>query len=242
MELKQFYIPNSLDNFNYILVDDTSKEAIFFDPFDIADSGEWLEKQDCHVAGYLLTHHHFDHVKAVEDLKSRYQVEEIRLKDKESMNLGEVGITAHYTPGHIDPHYMFLLNMNDKKYLVTGDVLFHSGIGNCKNGGDVEVLFETISWMKNYFSDDCYIAPSHDYFIKNLDFAQTIEPSNGQITIYRDKYLKARHEGKYLWTQLKDERKYNPFLRLDSNELKQTLGGKSDKDNFIKLRSLRDRF
>ena len=54
----------------YFLWEESKKQAIIVDPGDNADYiGEMLKKNGLIPCGILLTHGHFDHILAVEELK-----------------------------------------------------------------------------------------------------------------------------------------------------------------------------
>lgn len=92
--------------------------------------------------------------------------------------------------------------------------------------------------------------PGHDYRLKNLTFAQALEPENKLIA------EKLKELGEYQSETLPpvtlgEEKLVNPFLRLCSKEIRQkvlvdTFGlseeGVSDRELFKYLRLLRDQW
>lgn len=233
----QIFVPNSLKNFNFILYSKSNRNALIFDPFEAELIHQEVTKHNLNVVGLLNTHAHGDHIRHNQKILDHYNCPHIELLDQEVFKLDdEVAIKALYTPGHIDPHFCFLIQeKSEDRGLISGDVLFQAGVGNCRNGGDVNVLYNTIQSLVSSLSDDIIIYPSHDYFENNLNFAKTIEPENKAIDLYL-----AKTREKTLLTTLKEEKLYNPFLRL--KELKNKFPDFNEKEIFIELRSKRDKW
>jgi hydroxyacylglutathione hydrolase len=114
---------------------------------------------------------------------------------------------------------------------------------------NLDDLFETTNKLKQ-LEDSIVLYPGHDYVLRNLMFAKSCEPENKNIDealkIVRD----ADTEEGLLWT-LGQEKKVNPFFRLDSEEVRQkfideqmVLESEDMKERklFKKLRSLRDKW
>jgi hydroxyacylglutathione hydrolase len=245
MKVLKIYMTNSpLRNFNYIIYSEVNQEAIFIDPLDIDFTLKYAKEFNFRPRYLMNTHYHPDHMHDNSKFLNLPGVEEIKLSDLEEFNLSEgEKIKAHYTPGHLDPHYCFEL-MNDQESfgVITGDVLFNAGIGNARQG-DVNVLYETISKRIMNLSDNLIVYPSHDYIITNLKFSQTVEKENDErdrlLLDLEDKFK----DSEYISVDhtLADEKKINPFLRLKEIQNKH-FPNLSEKEVFIKIRSLRDKW
>jgi hydroxyacylglutathione hydrolase len=245
MQVLKIYITNSpLRNFNYIIYSEANQDAILIDPLDIDRTRPYLEKYNLNPKYLINTHYHPDHMHDNERVLSELGAKEVKLEDGEEFNLSaSEKIKAHYTPGHLDPHYCFELFNDDKAFgVITGDVLFNAGIGNARQG-DVNVLYETISQKIMNFDDQLIVYPSHDYLVNNLKFAQTVETTNP----WRDRLLldledKAKNS-EYISVDhtMSDEKKINPFLRL-AELRKSEYPNESEKEIFIKIRKLRDKW
>ena len=228
---------NSLNNLNYILYSEKSKQAIYFDPYDINLMPKELHSK-INIRYLVNTHHHPDHIRDNERLLERTQCEKITLRDGEKLEIapGEE-IIAMATPGHTSDHFCFLICENGKEVgLICGDTIFHSGVGNTKNGGDVEELFLTTQMLKKRIADDVTLYPSHDFILKNLLFAQSLEPGNEYITERINIY---QTTGYYL-TTMGMEKSYNPFFRTDQLSIQRRLNTTSEHDTFVAIRRLRD--
>ena len=246
MKLIQIYLNNSLRNFNYILYSEITKEAIVIDPYDSA-----LVVKVCQEAGlvpkYLInTHDHYDHTKGIEKFLKTTGSLDLKLKDGEEFKLSSTErILCLNTPGHMREHFCYFLYESDKMMgVVTGDTVFNSGVGNCKNGGDPQLLYQTI---RNFFinlSDDVIIYPSHDYFKSNLSFAKSITPNDEVIDMYLTRVEKAAAQEMFLLTTIGEEKLYNPFFRVFNKEyfeqLKEEYALASEEELFLLLRKKRD--
>lgn len=60
----------------YLVMNKNTKDAFVVDPGAEADAiARWIEKEQAKLQGILLTHGHFDHIMAVNELKEQYPVE-----------------------------------------------------------------------------------------------------------------------------------------------------------------------
>jgi len=233
---------NSLRNFNYIIYSSKAAEAIFIDPYDLSITRPAAETQGLTPKYLINTHDHHDHIKNNEEFLGLPGTEHIVLKDGEKLELAPGDyIQAIATPGHKTNHQCFkLFTDNQFVALISGDTLFNAGVGNCKNGGNVEDLYHSIQDIIQKMPDDILIYPAHDYFLTNLKFALTIDPENQDIQDWIAKRSKQDLDHEFEILTLGEERKINPFLRLNSEYIKDKYNNKSDKEIFFDLRAKRD--
>lgn len=251
IQIKQFYAYNDLKNYSYILYDDKSGKSWVIDPFDASPFIEFIKRNGLCLEGILNTHQHFDHIRGNQGLIDTFGSNVKRVRNSEVICLNDLcHIEVLDTPGHTLDHQVFILNEGHRpKALFSGDTLFNSGVGNCKNGGDVNLLFETTKILLEKLSDDVLLYPGHDYLQRNLEFAKAIGPENEHIDYFLEKATKGQ-EGKREVENLGNEKKVNPFLRLSSEELRvkfveQNLNEREnqlERNLFIKIRELRDQW
>ena len=178
MIFKQVEVGGML-NFAYILGDKESGEGLVIDPsweperlYDIAN-GEGLT-----IKYIINTHCHEDHVNgnakmkeltgalvAIHEDEAKYlrhffpPEADVKLRDKEIINLGNVNVTVMHTPGH-SPGSICLM-AEDR--LFTGDTLF---VGSCGRidlpGGDGSEFKKTMQRLRN-LDDSIVIYPGHNY-------------------------------------------------------------------------------
>ena len=238
MKIIQVYINNSLRNFNYILYSESSKDAIFFDPTDLSITLPEAQKRGLNPKYLLNTHLHHDHIADNTRFLELDNTEHLKLKNNEKFYLEENSyILCLDTPGHTVNHQCFFLYEDNRCVgVIAGDTVFNAGIGNCKNGGDVHTLYNTIKNIFVPLSDEVKIYPSHDYFLNNLSFAASIEPDNKKINEYQVLVEKYKEKNEFYITNIAEEKMINPFFRVFTNKSDNT------EDVFVKLRQKRDKW
>lgn len=104
------------------------------------------------VIGCLVTHFHQDHIEALEEVTSFYDVE----INKESY--GPFKYETIETPGHtFDSKTFYFKEINT---MFTGDFIFKSSIGRTDLGGNNKDMIQSLKEFESY-SDDIIIYPGH---------------------------------------------------------------------------------
>lgn len=142
----------------YILYAEDTKKAVIFDPADRADAiSDKLEKLGVRLEAICLTHGHFDHIMAVNDLKKKFGVKvyaqedevslaadgmenltqwngesytvkvDVPLKDGEKIELAGFLMQVLHTPGHTKGSCCYYLP--EEKIIFSGDTLFAGSVG-----------------------------------------------------------------------------------------------------------------
>lgn len=134
----------------YVVADEENKKAIIIDPGDEADKIiDVIKKNNLKPECIALTHAHFDHVGAVDELKKEFNIE---ISKPSFLDIIE-------TPGHTKDGVCFV----DKKSKVifTGDTLFRGTIGRTDlPGSDPVKMKESLKRLKQ-FPDDFKVYPGH---------------------------------------------------------------------------------
>ncbi len=113
------------------------------------------------VLGILITHHHFDHVGALEPLKEKYKIE---VYDRESLEEKEITIGPFtfyvlYTPGHSKDSISFYFDKENIMFV--GDFVFKDTIGRTNlEGGNFNEMKESIKKLKQY-PKNIFLYPGH---------------------------------------------------------------------------------
>lgn len=236
-----FYAYNELRNFSYLIFDDQSGDTWVIDPYEASTLIDYIKKNGLNLKGILNTHGHFDHIRGNSELSRTFNAPVCEVKNSSVVQLNnKFSIEGLFTPGHTMDHTVFLWKeKNDIKALFSGDTLFNSGVGNCKNGGDVNLLFETTQKLQREIPASAVLYPGHDYRRRNLEFALKVEPENKAVKEELRRISNFETE-KLPATTLEEEFLVNPFFRLKSEEIQSELKTHDDKELFIKLRKLRD--
>ncbi|MBD65781.1 MAG: hypothetical protein CME62_11275 [Halobacteriovoraceae bacterium] len=241
MQVIQHFLKNNLRNFNYIVLSDVNGEAIFFDPSDIEQTLPLCASNGGEPKYLINTHYHADHMKDNDKLLEQTQAKEVLLEHEDEFSLSDSeDLKCLFTPGHVMDHKCYLLREKGEEVgIICGDTIFNAGMGNCKNGGDVETLYQTFKNIIHPLSDHLKIYPSHDYFLNNLKFAESVEPDNQYIQEYIQKRESMDCDHEFMITTVGEERLYNPFFRAFQKDFQKKMN-KNEKELFIYLRSLRD--
>ena len=258
MHVHQIYTNSHLRNFTYLL-DDGEGSIYCVDPYTDTLVLNYLDQLNGKLKAVINTHEHGDHIGGNTGLKKATNCEiwahenaegkidsiDRYLKGNELIKLGDTyQLKVLDTPGHTFAHLcLMLMKGYSPEAIFTGDTLFNAGVGNCHNGGNPEILFETIHHQFQNLSDEVLVYPGHDYLENNLRFTIDREPSNltaAELLATENKQCDAT----FLITNMELERDINTFLRLDNEEIKNKLS--SDELNkkrvFLKLRELRNKW
>ena len=246
--VKTFYAQNDLRNFSYLIGDDQTGDCWIIDPYEARPMIDYIKKSSMNLNGILNTHQHFDHIRGNAELQEVFKSPISKLKGSGKIQLSDQHqIVSLATPGHTMDHEVFVWKNNDKSVaLFSGDTLFNAGVGNCKNGGNVDMLYATTEKLITVLPSETLLYPGHDYVKRNLEFALKCEPDNSIIKERLKEIEKEPVERRRNFT-LAQEAEVNPFLRLESDGVRQNLNHSEIKDEtlfkkqlFHKLRSMRD--
>lgn len=142
----------------YLLKKDNS--CLIVDPGDEFDQ---IKKRigNLNVLAILITHHHFDHVGALEECKKEYGVPvfEFETLEEKHYQIGLFSFHAIFTPGHTKDSVTYYFPLEKKMF--TGDFIFKESIGRMDlEGGSLEDMLESLTKIKQY-SDDITLYPGH---------------------------------------------------------------------------------
>ena len=176
----------------YLLVNHKTGELLVVDPGDQAQLIEkQIEKTGAKPVAILLTHGHFDHAGAAEELAGKYQISiyaheaeretledpglnlcgmigehkvyraDVFVKDEEVLNLAGFSIRVFFTPGHTIGGCCYYIA--DEKILFSGDTLFQESVGRTDfPRGSASDLIRAIREKLMPLPDDVTVYTGHD--------------------------------------------------------------------------------
>jgi len=229
------------DNYSYLIIDETNKNACVIDPGESIPIINFVENNNIKLKYILNTHHHYDHVGGNLELKEKYGSKIVAFKDDRS-RIPEIDVLVqnnqiwkadnfeakiYHTPGHTSGHIAFYF-FNEKK-IFTGDTLFSLGCGRIFEGTYKE-MFNSLNKIKK-LPKETKIYCGHEYTLQNSNFCIQQDPKNSKL---KDKIIKIKKKLENglptLPTILSEEIECNIFLKANNIE------------TFSKLRDLKDNF
>ncbi len=142
-------IVGSLETNCYIVSID--KECLVIDPGD--EFKKIKDKvKDYDVVGCLVTHFHQDHIGALEEVLSTYNLE------INKVNSSKFNFEIIETPGHTFDSRTFYFKKD--KIMFTGDFIFKNSIGRTDLGGSNKDMLYSLHLIEKY-PDDITIYPGH---------------------------------------------------------------------------------
>jgi hydroxyacylglutathione hydrolase len=261
MLIERLWVANELRNFQYLIACSQTGEALAVDPLDARMTLDAARRHGFQITQILNTHEHADHTAGNAEVVRATGAKVLAhagaarkiggvdrgLQRGDIIKVGKtVELEALDTPGHTLAH-VCLLAHGDAPALFCGDTLFSAGAGNCHNGGDPGILYETFVNQLARLPDSTRVYPGHEYMARNLAFTMDREPGNADAA--RSLALAKAHDPRDARvTTLGEEKRVNAFLRLSNPQiiakLREKFPGIGERPDartvFVKLRELRN--
>ncbi|KAF7311565.1 Lactamase-B domain-containing protein [Mycena kentingensis (nom. inval.)] len=236
-------VPVRSDNYAYLLIDESTKTAAAVDPYDVPKVTAAAEEHGVSIIAGITTHHHDDHSGGNKVFASTYPDAVIYagsdaspaatriVKDKDEFTIGaNIHVRCLATPCHTQDSICFHATSTSTSpsesvadrhpgAVFTGDTLFIAGCGRFFEGTAPE-MHAALSYLGT-LPDATITYPGHEYTAGNLAFAKVVENGNP----YLDK-LQEIVQGNPVTvglTTIGDEKKFNPFMRLESPEIRASM-------------------
>jgi hydroxyacylglutathione hydrolase len=263
MIVERIWTGNAYRNFNYLIACAETGEALAIDPLDHEKCLSKATANGWRITQILNTHEHHDHTggnaavvaatgaKVIAHARAGNRIEGVE-RGVMAGDIIKVGKTVELecmdTPGHTMCHICLRAHA-DQAAIFSGDTLFNAGAGNCHNGGDPALLYETFAKQLATLPDDTRVYPGHDYIESNLKFTLAREPGNAAAEA-RLPVVAGHDPARSAVTTLGEEKTFNTFFRLQSAgviaKLRESFPDLPDapdaKTVFLKLRELRNRW
>lgn len=175
MKIKRF-IGGMLESNGYIIYQQDGGDAFLIDPgYNSKVFIEYIKEHEFSLKGILLTHHHYDHVGAVERVKDVFDCPvylhrqdcdmyrkhvDVYMEDGDVLELEGERITVISTPGHTRGSVCFMSEKS--KVCFTGDTIFNVDLGrtDLEDGSEAEMQ-KTILDIIDKWPNDIMIYPGH---------------------------------------------------------------------------------
>lgn len=249
-------IPALSDNYIWLLRQDSSPGVCVVDPGEAGPVIDYIERESLTLESILITHHHPDHTGGLGALIKRYSpkvygpnnpdIEGITVAVGEGDEVRIMGrlFEVFATPGHTLDHISFFAP-GIPPLLFCGDTLFSAGCGRLFEG-TAEQMFNALSRLSQ-LPEESLVFAGHEYTLANLTFASHADPDNTAVHQALADCERARElERPTLPSTIGRELKINPYLRLESDSVRQAAGQKDNPSDplatFTALREWKNRF
>lgn len=213
--LEILYHIGALEDSIHFIFDHASKTCAIIDPAWEADLFiQRITNKGYRLTDIWLTHWHFDHTNAVDELVEKtgakitiginevsyLQIDtlpDVMVDDGQNVFIGDTKAKIINTPGHSAGGVCYLLD----RHLIAGDTLFVYGAGHCSlPGGNIRELFHSMQTLRK-INDDVILCCGHDYGVKTTTTMG--EQKRGNVFLLIDEeadfvnYVEGMSTGKY---------------------------------------------
>ncbi len=255
MTLEILTIPCLSDNYAFLAHDPETGTTALIDAPEAAPIEVILSAKGWNLDIVLLTHHHFDHVEGLPELRERYNPVvigakadahrlpplDIEVAEGDTVRIGSENGAVIDVSGHTLGHVAFYFAAS--KAVFTADSLMALGCGRVFEG-TFPMMWESLSKLAA-LPTDTTVYSGHEYTQSNGRFAATIEPDNPNLAARIADIAEARDSNLATVPSLLSlELATNPFLRASQPSVKAALGMEdaSDAEVFAEIRSRKDKF
>lgn len=245
------------DNYAYVVIDETSKEAALIDPAEPSEVIPEVEKlmlddERIKLTSIINTHHHYDHAGGNKQLLQHYELTTcIGGKDcpyktetpehGEKFDIGiDIEVEALHTPCHTQDSicYYMIDKKTQQRAVFTGDTLFIAGCGRFFEGTP-EQMAVALTEVLAKLPDSTRVYPGHEYTKSNVRFVKTILPNNEYVQSLSE-FCDENEETCGQFT-IGDEKKHNPFMMIDDKEVQRAINVQERVNVMATLRNLKNK-
>lgn len=242
------------DNYSYLLIDTPTKHAWLIDPAQPDEVERWISKNKpkYELKAIVNTHHHYDHSDGNAEFHKKYpDLPIIAGKDsplvsytpshEEVIDLGDqVTVTALHTPCHTQDSICYFVqdSKTNERAVFTGDTLFISGCGRFFEGTGKE-MNHALNMVLGKLPKDTRVYPGHEYTKSNVEFSKTVLKNEAIKALEKFANENEFTTGRFT---IGDELEFNPFMRLQDNQVLTKTGLNNPDDVMDKLRTMKNQF
>jgi hydroxyacylglutathione hydrolase len=247
------------DNYVFLLHDRQQNIAAVVDPAEAEPVLIKLHELQAELVAIFNTHHHLDHVGGNKELIRRFpQVkvyggaedrgripgQQVFLQQGDRVQFADRVGEVIFVPGHTRAHIAYYFPPNNPEEtgeLFCGDTLFAGGCGRLFEGTPTQMV-DSLSKLRS-LPDNTRVWCAHEYTLKNLQFALTVDSDNPDLQTRYDEVKMCRSRGEATVPSLLGvEKRTNPFLRWEQPALQSAVNSRDPVQTFARLRGMKDRF
>ena len=257
--MQVYRLPVLSDNYIFLLHDRDRKEAAVVDPAVAEPVLQQLTSLGAELTAIFNTHHHSDHVGGNQQLIDRFPEvkvyggaedrgripgQQVFLQAGDRVNFADRTAEILFIPGHTKAHIAYYFapnNPGETGELFCGDTLFAGGCGRLFEGTPTQMV-ASLAQLRN-LPDNTRVWCAHEYTLKNLQFALTVDGDNLDLQhrLGEVKAARSRNEAT-IPSSIALEKSTNPFLRWDFPSLQSAANSQDSVQTFARLRGMKDRF
>ncbi|WP_420862780.1 hydroxyacylglutathione hydrolase [Algirhabdus cladophorae] len=248
-------VPCRADNYAFLIHNSDTGQTALVDAPETAPLMAALETKGWTLDDLLITHHHHDHVEAVEDLRAAFgcrvigaaadahRLPDLDLAVADGDSFETCGLTTDVfdVSGHTVGHVAFYMAATEAVF--TADSLMALGCGRLFEGTPAQ-MWESLLRIRA-LPQTTTVYSGHEYTAANGRFAITIEPDNPDL-IARIADIDAARDANQptVPSSLALEIATNPFLRADLHSVQAGLdmAGDGAAEVFGEIRRRKDNF
>lgn len=254
-----YRLPALSDNYLFLLHEPQQNIAAIVDPAVAQPVLQKLKELHTNLVAIFNTHHHHDHVGGNRELlqhfpkavvyggtedRGRIPGQHVFLQDGDRVRFGDRTADVLFVPGHTRAHIAYYFpptEAEDTGELFCGDTLFAGGCGRLFEGTPAQMV-HSLSKIRA-LPDRTRVWCAHEYTLKNLQFALTVDRANQELQSRFQATQSARSRTEAtVPSWLGVEKQTNPFLRWDRAELQQATHTDDPVRTFSRLRGMKDQF
>jgi hydroxyacylglutathione hydrolase len=257
--MQVYRLPALSDNYIFVLHAPEQRIAAVVDPAEAQSVLQCLARIDAELVAIYNTHHHGDHVGGNTELlrkfpslpvyggegdRGRIPGQQKFLREGDRVPFGHRSAEVLFVPGHTRAHIAYYFpptNPEEPGELFCGDTLFAGGCGRLFEGTPAQMV-QSLSKLRA-LPDNTRVWCAHEYTLKNLQFALSVESANLdlQTRLAGVEAMRQRLEAT-VPSDLGLEKRINPFLRWDVPGVQQAVKTTNPVETFARLRQLKDQF
>lgn len=254
-----YRLPALSDNYIFVLYDQEQQTTAVVDPAEAEPVLQLIEELGATLTTIFNTHHHADHVGGNHKLlrkfpdatvyggegdRGRIPGQTVFLEEGDTVDFAGREGHVFFVPGHTRAHiayYFPAVNEHEPGELFCGDTIFAGGCGRLFEGTPAQMV-SSLTKLRQ-LPDETRIWCAHEYTLKNLRFAMTVDPDNERLQQRMNTVQQARQNGEATVPSLLGlEKETNPFLRWDERSLQTVAKTDDPVRTFAKIRGMKDLF